>query len=124
MRLQASFLETRNHSAEDTATRYFVMQQYGSQVCDVLVRQIGGEAQRSELEILAEPLKKLVFSQPMAKQWLTTALESSTFPSTKVSLEERRFWLQKVMNLRGSGRTSLAVKDFWVACRGSEFGYA
>lgn len=73
------------------------MQQYGPLLCRILVRQISGEAARSEMNMLAEPLKKLVFHQPRAKQWLSEALDSDSFPSTKVGPTEKRVWLQKIM---------------------------
>lgn len=73
------------------------MQQYGPQLCYVLVYHIGGIAARSELDILSEPLKKLVFAQPQAKIWLSDALNSKDFPSQKVGLTEKRIWLQQIM---------------------------
>ena len=74
-----------------------VTQQYGPQLCHLLVRRIGGEAARSELEILTEPLRKLVFAQPQAKAWLSDALNSEDFPSLKVGVSEKRMWLQKII---------------------------
>ena len=74
-----------------------MVQEYGSQLCHLLVRRIGGEAARSELDILAEPLKKLIFAQPQAKTWLSNALSSEDFPSRKVGPAEKRVWLQKVI---------------------------
>lgn len=74
-----------------------VTQQYGPQLSYVLVRNIGGEAARSELDALAEPLKKLIFAQPQAKTWLSNALSSKDFPSQKVGSTEKRMWLQKIV---------------------------
>ncbi len=74
-----------------------VTQQYGPQLCSLLVRYIGGEAARSELDVLAEPLKKLIFAQPQAKMWLSNALSSEDFPSQKVGSTEKRVWLQKII---------------------------
>ena len=73
------------------------MQQYGPQLCELLVRQIGGDGSRSELDTFAEPLKKLVFAQPQAKEWLANALDHKEFPSVKVGPTEKRVWLQKIM---------------------------
>lgn len=74
-----------------------VTQQYGPQLCHLLVRSIGGEAARSELDFLADPLKKLIFAQPQAKVWLSNALSSEDFPSQKVGSTEKRVWLHKVI---------------------------
>lgn len=74
-----------------------VTQQYGPPLCQILVRNIGGEAARSELDVLSEPLKKLIFAQPQAKMWLSNALSSKDFPSQKVGTVEKRVWLQKIL---------------------------
>ena len=74
-----------------------VTQQYGPQLCHFLIRNIGGEAARSELDVLAEPLKKLISAQPQAKMWLSNALGSEDFPSQKVGSTEKRMWLQKII---------------------------
>lgn len=73
------------------------MKQYGPRLSHILVRQIGGEAARSELDVFAEPLKRLVVAQLHAKQWLASALDSDSFPSKKVGPTEKRMWLQKIM---------------------------
>ena len=74
-----------------------VMTEYGPLLSQALMRNIGGEAARSELDVIAEPLKKLIFKQPNSKAWLNEALFSDTFPSQSVGSEEKRIWLQKVM---------------------------
>ena len=74
-----------------------VMDFYGSIVARILVNKFAGEASRSELEELVEPLKRMVFCQPAAKKWLEDALSADTFPSRKVGPIEKRMWLQKVM---------------------------
>ena len=73
------------------------MKQYGPRLCHILVRQIGGEAARSELDVFAEPLKRLIFAQPQAIQWLAGALDNDDFPSKKAGPTEKRMWLQKIM---------------------------
>ena len=73
------------------------MQLYGPRLCNILVRQIGGKAARSQLDLFAEPLKKLAFAHPQAKRWLASALDRDDFPSKKVGPEEKRIWLQKVV---------------------------
>ncbi|KAL8710953.1 MAG: hypothetical protein Q9220_004552 [cf. Caloplaca sp. 1 TL-2023] len=74
-----------------------ILEQYGPQATAAIVNNIAGEAARSELERLAEPLRKMVFAQPKAKQWLSSALFSNAFPSSKVGSAEKKFWLQQVM---------------------------
>ena len=71
--------------------------EYGPQLAHALMNGIGGEAARSETATLSEPLKKMIYNQPRAKQWLADALASDTFPSKLVGDSEKREWLQKVM---------------------------
>jgi hypothetical protein len=73
------------------------MQHLGPLLAEALMTNIGGGSARSELDILADPLKKLVFRQPRAKAWLETALFNERFPSQKVNAGEKRLFLQKVM---------------------------
>ncbi|KAI4254377.1 MAG: hypothetical protein LQ352_003137 [Teloschistes flavicans] len=75
----------------------WILEQYGRQVIQVIVYNISGEAARSELETLADPLRKMVVDQARAKQWISDALFSSSFPSLKVGEAEKRIWLQQVM---------------------------
>jgi hypothetical protein len=73
------------------------MDEYGPKLSQALVRNIGGEAARSELDTLADPLKKLISAQPKAKAWLSDALFSDTFPSQNVGPVDKRMWIQKIM---------------------------
>ena len=74
-----------------------VMMEYGPLLSQALMRNIGGEAARSELDVIANPLKKMIFKHPGSKTWLNQALFSDTFPSQTVGPEEKRIWLQKVI---------------------------
>lgn len=73
------------------------MDEYGPKLSYALVRNIGGEAARSELDTLANPLKNLTSAQPKAKAWLSDALFSDTFPSRNVGPADKRMWIQKIM---------------------------
>ena len=99
------------------------MQEYGPQLCHALVRNISGEAERSELDRISYPLRKLISAEPRAKAWLSDALQSGSFTSDKVDLTARRLWLQKIMGLRGGAATNSAVKELWMSCRGTNMDY-
>lgn len=73
------------------------MQDYGPQLSHAVIMGVGGQALRSDLDTLAEPLKALVTCQPKAKTWLTDALSSETFPSKNIGPTEKRIWLQKLL---------------------------
>ena len=111
-------------SEEATNFQAGALQQYGPMLCQILIHSIAGEVPRSSLDTMADPLRKIVFAQPQAKQWLSAALDHPNFPSKKVDATQKRVWLQKVMNLRGARKTNNEVKDFWVACRGPESNFA
>lgn len=96
--LQAALVQKHELPSSDLQAKLtIVLHEYGPQLAHILVRSIAGEAARSELDVLAEPLKKLVCAQPRAKAWLQDALTNATFPSAKVSESEKRVWLQRIM---------------------------
>ncbi|RQM06495.1 hypothetical protein DH86_00002303, partial [Scytalidium sp. 3C] len=74
-----------------------ILQSLGPLLAKALVLNIGGNASRSELDKLCDPLKKLVARQVRAKSWLETALSDPSFPSQKVSSDEKRIFLQKLI---------------------------
>ena len=98
--IQASFFQAQSTNDPSAIYRDLVeaiLKEYGPKLSQLLIRGIGGEAARSELDVLADPLKKMVFSQPRAKAWLSDALFSNSFPSSKVGNDEKRLWLQRIM---------------------------
>ena len=62
-----------------------------------LIRNIGGRASRSELDKLAEPLKKLASLHPSAQSWIQAALFHPSFPSHTVSDKEKLTFMRKVI---------------------------
>ncbi|APA08045.1 hypothetical protein sscle_03g028150 [Sclerotinia sclerotiorum 1980 UF-70] len=99
------------------------LQHLGPLLSQALIYNIGGAAARSELDKLSDPLRKLVVSQVRAKSWLEAALMDGNFPSDKVDQKEKMVFLSKVINLRGAKGTNAVVREFWLACRGSNFAY-
>ncbi|OAQ80425.1 armadillo-type fold protein [Purpureocillium lilacinum] len=95
----------------------------GPLLAQSLARNFGGNASRSELDKLSEPLKKLVSRHAGAKDWLQTALNDGSFPSSKVSAEQKSAFVKKVISLRGARATNQVVRDFWLSARGSNFAY-
>ncbi|KAK4169230.1 importin-13 [Cladorrhinum sp. PSN259] len=102
------------------------MTHLGPLITQTLISNIGGNAARSELDKLSEPLKRLVTQQVDAQQWLQQALsdEAGVFPAAeRVSPSERYAFLKKVIGLRGARQTNQVVRDFWLLCRGQNFAY-
>lgn len=69
----------------------------GPLVAEALIINIGGNASRSELDLIAEPLKKLVTKHPMVRQWIESTLFGPKFPSDKVGPAEKRKFLSQVI---------------------------
>jgi hypothetical protein len=61
------------------------------------MHNIGGQASRSELDKLSDPVKKLVVQHAHAKQWLEVALNDPSFPSDKVSRDDKALFLKKII---------------------------
>lgn len=99
------------------------METLGPLLAQSLARNIGGNASRSELDKLSEPVKRLVSRHPMAKEWLQSGLGHSSFPSDKVGPEQKDLFVKKVISLRGSRATNQVIREFWLASRGSSFAY-
>ncbi|CAJ2505947.1 Uu.00g000770.m01.CDS01 [Anthostomella pinea] len=119
-----TFITAKSDDQNTQATLNIAMSHLGPQLCQCLVQNIGGRASRSELDKLSDPLKKLVVQHVHAQKWLEAALNDPAFPSDKVSTGEKALFLKKVMSLRGARATNQVVRDFWLACRGSNFTYA
>lgn len=73
------------------------MQMLGPLLAQSLARNFGGNASRSELDKLSEPLKKLVVKYPAVKSWLESGLAHESFPSSKVTPEEKSMFVKKII---------------------------
>lgn len=73
------------------------MNTLGPMLCQSIARNIGGNASRSELDKLSEPLKKLVVRHSLAKGWLEAALNDPSFPSSKITPEEKAMLVKKLI---------------------------
>jgi hypothetical protein len=118
------------------------MDMLGPLLAQSLARNIGGNALRSELDRLCEPLRKLVSRYPAAKEWLQSGLDHPSFPSQKVDAEQKSLFVKKIIryapimrvlhehrtdtscSLRGSRTTNQVVREFWLSARGANFAYA
>ncbi|KAL2753843.1 hypothetical protein ACRALDRAFT_1043928 [Sodiomyces alcalophilus JCM 7366] len=120
----ASFVSVTSNDTSVQALAEEALTQLGPSLALSLIRGIGGNAARSELDKLCEPLKKLVSRHAKANVWLANALFDHTFPAYKLSQTERSVFLKKVISLRGSRATNQVVREFWLAARGSKFAYA
>src|SRR4051812_17659093 len=58
-----------------------VFSHYGPQLTEILIAYIGGDAARSELGHICEPLQALLKNDARSRPWIEAALNSSSFPS-------------------------------------------
>jgi hypothetical protein len=72
------------------------MEQLGPLLAQALIYNISGHAQRSELDRLCDPIKKLIVRHVHAKKWLKGALLMDDFPSAKVTSKDKIVFLQKI----------------------------
>ncbi|PTB61824.1 ARM repeat-containing protein [Trichoderma citrinoviride] len=119
-----AFVGTRADEPELQETFKRAMDMLGPLLAQSLARNIGGNALRSELDRLCEPLRKLVSRYPMAKEWLQSGLDHPSFPSQKVDAEQKSLFVKKIISLRGSRTTNQVVREFWLSARGANFAYA
>jgi len=116
-------------SASASSTLLASLQQYSARFTAVLVRLLGGECARSELDALSEPLRKFVSKQTqLARELLREVVKDKAGVLTEralgaVDLVGRMRFVGQVESLRGGRKTTEVVKEFWMACRGSAFGY-
>lgn len=96
------------------------MIQLGPALSRSLIRNVGGNAARSQLDKISDPLKRLVVQHVDARHWLEAALNDPLFPGEKATTADKAAFLKKVISLRGQRSTNQVVKDFWCACRGLE----
>ena len=101
---QTSFLDIRTEKPELQNAVEQSMSTLGPMLSKCLARNMGGAAFRSELDKLSEPLKKLVTRHRFAKDWLLSAFEDSSFPSSKVTPEQKVLFVRKVIGCVSTSR--------------------
>lgn len=74
-----------------------MLEQLGPLIANALIYNISGNAARSELDKICDPLKKLIIRHVAAKAWLRNALSSESFTSNKVSENDKNVFFQKIM---------------------------
>jgi hypothetical protein len=83
------------------------MAELGPAVTQSLIRNIGGNASRSELDKLSDPIKKMAAQQVMAMSWIETALFHPSFPSQNISSQDKRVFARKLIRLVATYRSKL-----------------
>lgn len=102
-----------------------IVDAYSPKFTQALMAQIGGQALRSDLDFLCEPLKALLLHQPRAQRWMSQAVMDEGFPASEaVGKREQEMFLRQIVATRGDGnRIRNLVRQFWAACRGTVASY-
>lgn len=106
-----------------------VAERYTPRMVAALLRTVAGECARSELEAMSEQIRRYVHSQPMVFKTISREAmedESAVLASKALqttTLEQRLRFIAQVDGLRGGRKTNEVIREFWLACRGSEFDY-
>ena len=94
----------------------------------LILQLAAGECARSEIEAISQPLRRFVEKQGnQAKNLFKSLIEDRrVMPASSMSNLDsaaRQAFVQKVLMLRGAKKTDAVVREFWIACRGSNFAY-
>lgn len=106
-----------------------ILDTYSPTILGLTLHLLCGECARSEIESLSQLLRAFITKQPMrAKKILQVAMESGSGVLTQRALtatkpEQRTRFLAQIEALRGGRKTNEIVKDFWISCKGGQFGY-
>ena len=90
--LSLSELEPAVQTAVDAA-----LAQLGQPIADAIVFNISGNAARSEIDKVCDPLRKLVIRHPGAKVWLQNAMFGGNFSSDRIKDADKTMFLQKIL---------------------------
>lgn len=115
---QTNFLRLESDDGEAQAAIDHALNLVGAPLAQALVKNYSGEALRTQLDKLSNPLRRLVVRHPKASQWLEAALQDQALPNDRVSATDKAVFLKKIVSLRGSRATNQVVKEFWCTCRG------
>lgn len=74
-----------------------VLTHFGPLLAEAIVYNIGGNASRSELDKVSDPLKKLVVRQIRAKTWLEGALFKTGPQNIALKDTDKKLFLQKII---------------------------
>lgn len=111
-----------------TTLRVF-LEKYSLTILGLILHLLSGECARSEIETLTETLRKFIQRQPMAtKRIMQEAIKEESGVLTVKALsatriEQRARFVAQVEGLRGARKTNEVVREFWVVCKGGQFGY-
>ena len=94
---QTGFITLKSESAALQGIIAGAVEHLGPALAQTLMRNVGGNALRSELNSLSNPLRRLVTTHPRAQAWLEQALMDESFPSPQVPRETKMLFLRRLV---------------------------
>lgn len=94
----ASLVTTSNDAASPAKQPLDqIFEALGAVLVKVLVFNIAGEAQRTSLDEVTDPLRRIVTKNPRTSSWVEAALAAPDFPAPKVPDKERQWFRRMVI---------------------------
>ncbi|CCX34609.1 armadillo-type protein [Pyronema domesticum] len=121
-RFWSAFISVEEDDVEVKKRCDLILGDCGERLMGKLMWEITGGCQRSEVDDVVEPLKKLVTKRMETKKWMQKAM--GQLQVTTLTDADKRIWIEKVVNLRGKRQTNQIAKELWLKARGTEFAYA
>ena len=97
MNEQVQIIDYRGTNTQINERVRMIVEEYSPALTHALICGIGGACARSEIDTLAQPIKRLIFRGGNAKTWLGRALISDSFPSQLVTQEDKQRFLQTII---------------------------
>lgn len=89
-------------------------------ICLHTGQAIAGGCQRSEVEVFADPLRKLVTRHPRVKSWLQAAVEDNTTLGVHVTPQDKMMFVEKVIRWLSPSINDFSLTLTMIAFGGSE----
>ncbi|KAK5082951.1 member of the karyopherin-beta [Lithohypha guttulata] len=117
------------HNTAASFTLTSLLDTYSPTILGSTLHLLAGECARSEIEVFSQLLRAFILKQPMrAKRIMQEAIKPESAVLTQKALEatkseQRARFVAQVEALRGGRKTNEIVRDFWISCKGGQFGY-
>ncbi|KAI9706826.1 MAG: hypothetical protein M1820_004797 [Bogoriella megaspora] len=104
-----------------------VINYFGPALVAAIVHQITGQASRSDLDFIYDPIKKIIMAGPGAKVWFEQALADNSVVDenarARIDVGRTRKFVAQLIAARGGKATNGVVKTFWAECKGTVSGF-
>jgi len=93
----------------------------GPSLAESFIRQVAGDASRTDLEFFNHPIKRLYTRHVLAKSWFESAL--TKLPAERASEAAKRKFLLQLGVAHSNRATKEVLLAFWLQCTGMSSNY-